>query len=58
MEGIFNACMDFLYWVSSMTGITYEQLNVVLFVFLHPAITLYYFIKYKQCENRKTDTAV
>lgn len=34
--------------MSNMLGITYQQLNVLLFVILHPTITLVLFLKYKK----------
>ncbi len=33
---------------ANVLGITYQQLNVILFVFLHPAITIILFFKYKK----------
>jgi hypothetical protein len=33
---------------SNLLGITYQQLNVILFVILHPAITLVLFVKYRK----------
>jgi hypothetical protein len=34
--------------LSNMLGITYQQLNVLLFVIMHPTITLILFLKYKK----------
>jgi len=41
---IFIVCIDFLYWVEAQTGITYEWLNVVLFIFVQPALIMLFFI--------------
>ena len=41
---IFIVCIDFLYWGEAQTGITYEWLNVVLFIFVQPALILLFFI--------------
>jgi len=41
---IFIVCIDFLYWVEGQTGITYEWLNVVLFIFVQPALIMLFFI--------------
>lgn len=41
---IFIVCIDFLYWIEAQTGITYEWLNVVLFIFVQPALILLFFI--------------
>lgn len=34
--------------MSNMLGISYQQLNVLLFVILHPAITLILLLKYRK----------
>jgi hypothetical protein len=31
--------------MAAYTGLTYKQVNVILFVFLHPAITLYFILR-------------
>jgi hypothetical protein len=36
MNAIFNWCVDLLYAWSSIIGITYEEINVIIFVFLYP----------------------
>ena len=46
METIFWICVKIMQVASDLLGITYQQLNVILFVILHPAITLFLFIKY------------
>jgi mannose/fructose/N-acetylgalactosamine-specific phosphotransferase system component IID len=51
MDTIFWICVQIMIKASSFLGITYQQLNVILFVILHPAITLllfYFFIRYKR----------
>ena len=37
MNKIFNKCVDLLEWSAEKTNLTYEQLNVILFVYLMPA---------------------
>jgi hypothetical protein len=44
MDAIFDLCVNILLALSKMLGITYEQLNVLLFVIIHPAITLALFV--------------
>ena len=44
MNTIFYICVEIMTVSSAWLGITYEQFNVILFVFLHPAITLLLFI--------------
>ena len=38
--------------MSGMLGITYQQLNVILFVMLHPAITIYIYFKYRKYKKQ------
>ena len=40
MQEIFDWCVRVLIEMSHLTGLSYEAINVILFVFLHPAITL------------------
>ncbi|HUH74109.1 MAG TPA: hypothetical protein VLZ75_06835 [Chitinophagales bacterium] len=51
MEMIFWACVKIMQVMSSILGITYQQLNVILFVVLHPAITILLFVKYRKYKN-------
>jgi hypothetical protein len=44
MNTIFNLCVNLLVDMSKMLGITYEELNVWLFVIIHPVITLALFV--------------
>lgn len=48
MDTIFWVCVKIMQVMSDMLGITYQQLNVILFVFLHPIITLVIFLKYRK----------
>jgi len=38
IDNIFNWCVDFLIVWAARLGMTYEEINVYLFVFLTPAI--------------------
>jgi len=48
MDTIFWICVELMIRTSKMLGITYQELNVILFVFLHPIITLIIWFKYKK----------
>jgi predicted tellurium resistance membrane protein TerC len=48
MNTIFWICVELMVRASKMLGITYQELNVILFVFLHPMITLIIWFKYKK----------
>jgi len=40
MNAIFDWCVDLLEYVAPLVGMTYKELNVWLFVIIHPTITL------------------
>jgi len=52
METIFWICVKIMQVASAALGISYQQLNVLLFVLLHPAITVYLFIQYRRYKRR------
>lgn len=45
MNYIFNLCMDSLIWASNLIGITYEEINVIIFCMLWPAFTIFLIYK-------------
>ncbi|NVJ85831.1 MAG: hypothetical protein HWE15_05965 [Algoriphagus sp.] len=38
MNQIFDWCVDFLYWLSDILGMTYKEINVWIFVIIWPLI--------------------
>lgn len=48
MDTIFWICVKIMQVMSNILGITYQQLNVILFVVLHPLITLYFIFQYRK----------
>ena len=51
MDTIFWICVKIMQVMSDMLGITYQQLNVILFVILHPVITTVLFFQYIKYKN-------
>ena len=45
MNKIFDACVWLLYWFADLVGATYEQVNVVLFVFMLPSFIFFLILK-------------
>ena len=43
MNDAFQFCVDILRVWAEYLGITYEEINIYLFVIIHPAITLIFF---------------
>lgn len=48
METIFWICVRLMQLASHFLGISYQQLNVLLFVLLHPALTIFLFFRYRK----------
>lgn len=48
MNLIFDICVQIMIAMSHAMGITYQQLNVWLFVIIHPIITLVFFFLYRK----------
>jgi len=48
MDTIFWICVKIMQEMSNFMGITYQQLNVILFVIVHPTITIVLFHKYRK----------
>jgi hypothetical protein len=44
MNELFNFCVHVLYVGAHFCGITYQQINIWLFVIIHPLITLILFV--------------
>ena len=40
MDRIFDLCVEILKYLAQVTGLTYKEINVWIFVIIHPAITL------------------
>ena len=55
MSELFDVCVAILYWISDVTGLTYKEANIWIFVILHPILTIvlfyYIIILKKQIKN-------
>lgn len=49
---VFHICVDLMIEISQATGISYEAINIWLFVILQPALILLYMGKYYRLKNR------
>lgn len=48
MDTIFWICVEIMKISAKMLGLTYQQWNVILFVILHPALTVYFWFLYRK----------
>lgn len=39
MAEIFDICVDILIWIGDVTGLTYKEANIWIFVIIHPLLT-------------------
>ncbi len=44
MNEICNWCIRFLYTVSDTTGLSYEEINVWLFIIIQPGLIIFFFV--------------
>jgi hypothetical protein len=40
MNKVFDACVNLLVWLANLSGTTYEEINVIIFVVLEPIVFL------------------
>jgi Flp pilus assembly protein TadB len=57
MDFIFWICVRLMVIISHALGITYQLLNVLLFVILHPALTLWLWYRYRHYKRRFTEVS-
>ena len=43
MHELFDICVDILYWIADLTGWTYKEANIWIFVIIHPLLTIFLF---------------
>jgi len=51
MNELFNLCVAILQGISDVTGLTYQEANIWIFVIIHPLLTVTFFwlmIKYRR----------
>ncbi|NEM96299.1 hypothetical protein [Pontibacter burrus] len=52
METIFWICVQLMVMGAKLLGISYQQLNVILFVILPPAITAFFWYQYRRYKRK------
>jgi hypothetical protein len=59
MHELFDICVEVLYWIADITGLTYKEANIWIFVIIHPIVTVALFaivIWQRNKINRKVKT--
>ena len=52
VNSFFNWCVNVLEFIGAITGMGYELANIVIFVFLQPALILLFFILWRKEKNK------
>ena len=50
---LFNICCGIIYLIGEVTGLGYELANLLIFVVIHPLITLTFYILWKKAKCRE-----
>jgi len=50
---LFILCVNAIYWLESITGISYEAWNLILFVFLQPLLILVFAVLWWQERSKR-----
>tara|TARA_R110000824_G_scaffold362978_1_gene551010 strand:+ start:706 stop:873 length:168 start_codon:yes stop_codon:yes gene_type:complete len=53
IDTLFQWCVAVLYDTSAYLGCSYEEINIYLFIVIHPLITLYFIYKYVKLKYYK-----
>ena len=53
---VFTTCVQFMYFVCGLTGISYEALNIWLFIIIQPALILAFFLLWLRERSRQWKT--
>ncbi len=56
MNELFNACVSLLQWLAPLVGMTYQEINIWLFVIIQPALILLFFVLWLQARKKTTDS--
>jgi hypothetical protein len=58
MNDLFNLCVAILKEIANMTGLTYQEANIWIFVIIHPLITIILFWKMIRYRNKLREANV
>ena len=50
---LFNICCGIIYLIGEVTGIGYELANLLIFVVIHPLLTLSFYLLWRNSKNRE-----
>ena len=52
MNTLFSWCVGFLYWLAPQIGMTYQEINIWLFVIIQPVLVALFFFLWRFAARR------
>ena len=56
IETFFVWCVELMRFLANMSGMTYKEINVYIFLVLQPALIILFFCEQKQLEEKNMET--
>ena len=53
IKNLFEVCCQFIYVIGQYTGLGYELTNLLIFVVIHPLLTLSFYLLWRNSKNRE-----
>ena len=53
IHDLFNFCVKILEWIGDITGMGYEMSNIVIFIFIQPALILLFFVLWLKARKKR-----
>ena len=53
IHDLFNFCVKILEWIGDITGMGYEMANIVIFIFIQPALILLSFVLWLKARKKR-----
>ena len=58
IDFIFKVCVIMLVDLANFLGLSYEAINIIIFIFLQPGLILLFFILWSRERKKKWDTLI
>ena len=53
IHDLFNFCVKILEWIGDITGMGYEMANIVIFIFIQPALIVLFFVLWLRARKKR-----
>ena len=58
IEMLFSICVEFMRYLSSISGLSYKEINVLVFLVIQPLLILVFFILWRKEKSKGTKASV